>query len=276
MTITTILMLALLAWAALAVGTLAVGYLLGRRAIRPARVAGALAGFGGLLCGGLVLGTRSLAVQNGSLVTREAVLLGGTFALALLGGFGWGYLKESGAGARARVVAAATGLIILAVLSAPYRWHRQIAEALQEMEMDKKPPKYIPEKNIACPDNLMRLYRAFAMYAQDWDALPPAGNWNDNEELTSKVLQNEWMHCPQVSNRHDERYGYAYNDNVAGRALHGRPLGQLSDASRTPLLYDSTNLAKNAHDPVMTRPKPGRHDGRNSVLYLDGHVEQVQ
>ena len=44
-----------------------------------------------------------------------------------------------------------------------------------------------------------------------------------------------------------------------GLKLNGKRLKEMPDASRTPLLYDSTNLTKGAHDKVSSLPQPGRH-----------------
>jgi hypothetical protein len=35
--------------------------------------------------------------------------------------------------------------------------------------------------------------------------------------------------------------------------------GKIDDPDRTPLIYDSTNLAKSAFDPFASLPRPGRH-----------------
>ena len=49
-----------------------------------------------------------------------------------------------------------------------------------------------------------------------------------------------------------------FNETLAGKKLNlnGKPLNSLPNANTTPLLYDSTNLNKNAHDaaePAHTR-----------------------
>ena len=111
------------------------------------------------------------------------------------------------------------------------------------------------------------------MYVQDNDALPPGDNWNTNEELVSKVRQNEWLHCPSVSNRTDDKFGYALNEALLGKKLQGKTLKELPDAAKTPLLFDSSNLAVNAYGDLSLLPIPGRHQGKNNILYCDGHVE---
>jgi prepilin-type processing-associated H-X9-DG protein len=50
----------------------------------------------------------------------------------------------------------------------------------------------------------------------------------------------------------------------------------MPDAAKTPLAFDSSTLTKNAHDPMTSLPKPGRHGGRNNILFCDGHIEMVE
>jgi prepilin-type processing-associated H-X9-DG protein len=98
----------------------------------------------------------------------------------------------------------------------------------------------------------------------------------DNEEIVSKVTKNEWLHCPAISNRQDDKFGYAFNAELSARPMNGKPLKEMPNAATTPLLYDSTNLAKNAQDKTTSLPRPGRHSGRNNILYCDGHVAAVE
>ena len=152
-----------------------------------------------------------------------------------------------------------------------------LLEALQQTGVLKAKDEYKPETNKTCPENLKGLYNAFAQYAELNDSLPPADKWEENTDFTSRVPQDAWLHCPAVSNGHDDKFGYAYNTALAGKKLNlnGKPLNTYPDAAKMPLLYDSTNLSKNAQDAVTSLPKPGRHSGRNNILYLDGHVEAV-
>jgi prepilin-type processing-associated H-X9-DG protein len=217
----------------------------------------------------IVGGTYPLAAQHGQGITSRAFWLAVALIVGLLGGFAAARKPQN----RLRYIAAVCLAVgpAGAVINAE---NREVIGAVKELGLDKT-EKYEPEKNKACPENLRSLYIAFSMYAQDWDALPPAANWLENDDLTSKVRQDEWLHCPAVSNRRDDKFGYAYNESVAGRALNHKPLKEMPDAVKTPLVYDSTNLAKNAHDAVTSLPKPGRHGGRNNILYCDGHVEAV-
>ncbi len=228
-----------------------------------------------LLAAGLLAGARAPARQIGPIVTQEAMRVAVAWVLALLGGFLAGVIKQRATLLTTVGVALLVAGAVGGILQSAFAKHPEVIRVAKQLGLDQKTAKYEPEKNKACPENLKSLYIAFSMYAEDYGALPPAANWMQNEDLTSKVRQNEWLHCPAVSNRHDDKYGYAYNDQVAGRKLNGKPLKEMPDAAATPLLYDSTNLAPSAHDAVTSLPHPGRHGGRNNILYCDGRVEAV-
>jgi hypothetical protein len=65
------------------------------------------------------------------------------------------------------------------------------------------------------------------------------------------------LHCPSVAKPASKRHGYAMNSNVGGkdRAEIDRP-------DEAPIVYDSTNMARSAFDPISSLPKPGRHRTR--------------
>lgn len=62
-------------------------------------------------------------------------------------------------------------------------------------------------------------------------------------------------------------FGYAYSSKVAEKVYDELP----SPESHT-LIYDSSNLARNASDAVTSLPNPPRHRGRNNIAYADGHA----
>jgi prepilin-type processing-associated H-X9-DG protein len=118
-----------------------------------------------------------------------------------------------------------------------------------------------------CVRNMRQLSLAFQLYREDYDdRLPPAANWMDRLIIYHKDESN--YRCPfDGSTRTSGGYGYALSNKVAGRT--GSELGDL--ASRT-LIYDSTNLARDASDPVTSLPNPPRHEGWNNIGYADGRV----
>ncbi|HEV2473740.1 MAG TPA: H-X9-DG-CTERM domain-containing protein [Chthonomonadales bacterium] len=217
------------------------------------------------------LGARPFASKFGPVVTWESLIVAAALDVAFLGGYVAGGMRGASGSSIVGIATAAAVVLDLAVAGV---LNSRIARAAQQLGIGVA-VKYEPQKNKDCPSNLKELYNALSMYVEDWDALPPADGWMKNDDLTSKVRENEWLHCPAVSNRHDRKYGYAYNDRVAGRKLNGLPLKAMPEASSTPLLYDSSNLEAGAHDAMQSLPKPGRHQGRNNILFCDGHVEAV-
>jgi prepilin-type processing-associated H-X9-DG protein len=270
--IETIFRIALLVVATLSVVAFLVGFALGQRQMRNGSRIVILTALALLVL--IVGGTYPLAVQHGPGITFRAFWIAVALSAGLQGGFTVSRRLQKGSRAMAVLGLTATLIIVGVAMQQIHLANSVVTRTVKELGLDTT-EKYEPEKNKDCPENLRSLYIAFSMYTQDWDALPPAANWLENEDLTSKVRQDEWLHCPAVSNRHDDKYGYAYNESVAGRALNHKPLKEMPDAGKTPLVYDSTKLNKNAHDAVTSLPKPGRHSGRNNILYCDGHVEAV-
>jgi len=224
----------------------------------------------------LLSAVQPVAAKIGPIVTRQTLLFSFSLTVTLLGGFAAGVARQRGTKGVVVAISLLTILLFGAGMFAFFSRVNEILALAKDVGLIQSGRKYEPEANKDCPENLQSLYIAFQQYAQDWDALPPAANWMGNEELVSKVSRDEWLHCPAVSNRHDDKYGYAYNEAAAGIKLNGKhSLADLPNAARTPLLYDSTVLSKSAHDSLQSLPKPGRHAGRNNILYLDGHVQAV-
>lgn len=259
--------------AALAILGFGVGFQVGRRTQSGTPADRGISLAMALLVIVLVGGTYPFAQKIGPVVTTLAGLLAGAIVFALAAGVLAGRSRMAGSSLITMpfLLCAAFSIVCMGGIISV---NRRLTGTIAQLGLDNQ-TRYEPEKNKACPENLKSLYVAFSMYAENWDGLPPSANWLDNDEITSKVRENTWLHCPQVSNRTDDKYGYAYNDAVAGRKLNGKPLKDMPDAAKTPLLYDSTTLTKGAHDAFTTLPKPGRHGGRNNILYCDGHVEAV-
>lgn len=232
-----------------------------------------------LLMVGMVLGLKYLDGRgiSGRLISVQVLALWMEVSLALLSG---AITACAGKPRQRRPMIAANVLAFLSLVAVGVQlWNlKPVFDVLEELGILKQKDNYQPETNKDCPANLQSLYNAFEQYAELNDSLPAAENWQDNGDLTSRIPQDEWMHCPVVSNRHDDKFGYAYNSTLGGKKLNlkGSPLKSLPNAATTPLLYDSTDLHKNAHDAFSSLPKPGRHSGRDNVLYLDGHVAAVK
>ncbi len=217
---------------------------------------------------------KRASVNIGPILVWEMLLQTSEFLLAFFAGYGFGIKPPQAVQSQVHTFSRLALLLVLIAAASGDVIILRLGNAVSQLGILQS-KKYEPQKNKDCPENLKSIYNAINLYSQDWDALPPFEKWLDNEELTSKIRQNEWLHCPEVSNRHDEKYGYAFNDKVSALKLGGKHLNELPDAVKTPLLYDSRDISKSAHDSFSSLPRPGRHGGRNNVLYLDGHVEAV-
>lgn len=154
---------------------------------------------------------------------------------------------------------------------------KETVNLVEQLGVSSNAPKpEAPDVSKGCKESLEEVYRGFVHYAEVNDALPAAEGWMDKEDFLSHVQANEWLHCPTVSTRKDEKYGYAFNKALAGRKLNGKALSKMPNAAKTPLVFDSTLLEKSAADDMKSLPKPGRHNGVNHILYCDGHIEAVE
>ncbi|MCS7301631.1 MAG: DUF1559 domain-containing protein [Fimbriimonadales bacterium] len=117
-----------------------------------------------------------------------------------------------------------------------------------------------------CMSNLKQLSLAMLTYAADYDdRLPPAPRWSDS--IAARIRDPITFRCPSVP---PGKFGYAMNSRLS----HQR-ISELVDSHTTPLLYDSSNLERNAHDAFSSLPNPPRHVQVNNVVYADGHVRAV-
>jgi hypothetical protein len=107
-----------------------------------------------------------------------------------------------------------------------------------------------------CQANVVILTRGFRMYTEDYDEhFPPSQRWMDS---TAFFLDDEnRLHCPTVSKPKENRFGYAMNSAVSGKARK-----DLDPLDTTPVVYDSSNLSRHAADEFKSLPTPGRHRGR--------------
>lgn len=108
---------------------------------------------------------------------------------------------------------------------------------------------------------------AFRIYLADSDDVtPPVNRWMDS--LQAYVPDESVFLAPGVGNPGSGIYGFAMNEDVAGRSMNTFP-----DRSIVPLFFDSTVTSRNATASTTTLPVPGRYDGKNVISYLDGFQE---
>jgi hypothetical protein len=119
----------------------------------------------------------------------------------------------------------------------------------------------------SCLTNTKQLGLNLLMYAGDWnDKLPPKDVWMNVLESYSKKPLN--LRDPGIRQTH--AYGYAFNSDLSAILMT-----TIDEVAWTPMVYDSSNLLKNASDPVLSLPNPGRHWGRNNMAYTDSHVRSL-
>jgi hypothetical protein len=258
----TVLLSALLCWLPL-LGPFLAGFVGGRRARHPV-----LALLVAILAGALWVAalmwashqTLHLKGQQIGLDFMRLLVAPPTVAFLIAGAL------VGSTGRSARVV----GLVILAVAVG---WLVGRATAIIALYRTLQPaavsnPAGPKETSQACPENLKQLYNAALLYSDSWDGvLPPADRWATL--IKPNVPNDKWLHCPSMQDPRTQ-YGYAMNPELGGKRLNS-----IMDRSRQPLFYDTTDTAMDAHLPPSSMPKPGRHAGQDSVVYLDGHVEAV-
>ena len=131
-------------------------------------------------------------------------------------------------------------------------------------------------RNI-CLSRVKQLAMASLFYSEDFDQrLMNRDYWMDAIPEYHKNRSIE--HCPAISaetHQNPSLYGYAFNSRLSLQRADEK-----SDQEKTPLIYDSVNLARNASDPFISLPNPPRvhREGgvaANFVSYLDGHVKPM-
>ncbi len=255
-----LLLSVLLCWLPI-LGPLIAGVVAGRKAVRPgaAFVAGLLPA---ILWAGIILYASSHPIHAGGqeITAGPLEFLAPVTAAALVGGALMGCRSRP-----MRILGAIGFIVALAWFYRPahevYSTARTLADAFK--------PQPVAVQGTGCPDNLAQIYKAVQFYADDWDSkLPPADHWmtaiKDN-------VKDEQLHCPAVSHAGESRYGYAMNPALSGKRLNDVPKAQ---RATTPVFYDSTDLAPDAHAGPESMPKPGRHGGKDNVLFADGVVRQ--
>lgn len=122
---------------------------------------------------------------------------------------------------------------------------------------------------------------ALKMYALDWDSrLPQSATWMNMAAVylsagAHGTAQNpDSLHCPaaQLSYRTARKdvYGYAFNSNRSGKTTQS-----ILNPEQTFMMYDSTNVHRNATDPGTSIDFHRHLDGAN-IAFVDGHSHWVK
>jgi prepilin-type processing-associated H-X9-DG protein len=120
------------------------------------------------------------------------------------------------------------------------------------------------EITTECLNNLRQLGTAILQYAQDHDeVLPHADKWCD--KIMPYMRNEQVLKCPESP---DLECGYAFNAPLSGVAL-----GKIDRPAETIIVFESDQGKKNSSGPPTAMPKPGRHNGGNNAVYVDGHAK---
>lgn len=132
----------------------------------------------------------------------------------------------------------------------------------------------------SCFANLNRLGKAMDLYLADNDEhYPPAETWmegvgtafkSSSKKPAEHVALQSYFRCPEIARvDHADKYGYAFNDHLSMRLARN-----IDRPSKTPLVFDSSDLAYNAHGSLNLLPNPRRHMG-NCVLWCDLSAKNI-
>jgi prepilin-type processing-associated H-X9-DG protein len=125
-------------------------------------------------------------------------------------------------------------------------------------------------RTMSCLANVKQLSAAMVMYSQDYDGrFPRATVWMD--AIRPRITKETVYHCPSVRGSGPSSFGYAFNSNLTGKKAAAIP-----NPAAARMLYDSSNLARNASDPVTSLANPPRHGSGNILGYADGHAQWLR
>jgi prepilin-type processing-associated H-X9-DG protein len=117
-----------------------------------------------------------------------------------------------------------------------------------------------------CISNVKQVGLGLKLYQTDYDDWnPKADAWVTS--IDPYVKSRAMYKCPDFS----APYAYALMDDAAGK---GAKLAQ--DPAREPMAFESTKGTLNAHDRLTSLPIPGRHAGKNTFVFVDGHAKRIQ
>jgi prepilin-type processing-associated H-X9-DG protein len=116
-----------------------------------------------------------------------------------------------------------------------------------------------------CLSNGKQLGLGMLLYASDFDErLPHSDHWLSDLD---PYVKNPDLACPATPTK---RYGYAMH-----LSLSGAELKSVEKPEERIMLFESIAVIPNAAGDEGLLPNPGRHKGRNTIAYADGHVKRV-
>jgi hypothetical protein len=118
----------------------------------------------------------------------------------------------------------------------------------------------------ACLSRIKQLSLGMLLYNSDHEGAPAADHWMDLSQPYTK--DSTLYHCPAFNE--PGRYGYAMNDNLSGVDLEGS-----MDWAKVPMVYESLQDGKNAHDRFTSLLQTPRHRSSDRVIvgFADAHAK---
>jgi prepilin-type N-terminal cleavage/methylation domain-containing protein/prepilin-type processing-associated H-X9-DG protein len=122
-------------------------------------------------------------------------------------------------------------------------------------------------KAITCLSNTKQISLGILMYLQDYDEKMP--HRDQYQELVYPYLKNDCVYrCPKIKGS-PENQGYALESRLIGKELY-----KIKNIGKTPMLWDSWNLEKNAIDSGISFA--ARHNGFGNIAFVDGHARSYR
>jgi prepilin-type processing-associated H-X9-DG protein len=121
-------------------------------------------------------------------------------------------------------------------------------------------------RRISCMSSLKMLNTMLMMYTDDWNGrFPPPGRWND----LLCVYHNGARFTDYCPSAEKDGPTYAMNSGLVSIAR-----AKIKDPARTVGLFESV-VGENLVGGPELLPQPARHSGRNSICFVDGHVDGI-
>ncbi len=166
-------------------------------------------------------------------------------------------------------IALAVGLLVLPFAAWYGFWGYKIYSAAKKEGFLDAPAERTYSGNSM--ENLKAIHTALMLYQDSEGMLPQADGWMD---AAWKRLQTADMKDDEARKKlkadgvtAEDEFGFAYNDLLSGKHTLDFP-----DPAKVPMIFDSSDLAWDAHGkPELLAPKPERNGG-NKTITLEGNV----
>jgi prepilin-type processing-associated H-X9-DG protein len=114
--------------------------------------------------------------------------------------------------------------------------------------------------------NIKQYTRGIGLYSADNDDyLPYAAGWMD--ACAAYGVDPRGLRCPVAVASNASAFGYAFDIGLSHMNVD-----RITDTSREIDIYDSDLEQRNATDVGTSLPMRGRHQDRNYIGFVDGHV----